>query len=95
MAQASVFVLTMQATAGPENSVPDGKRYDLLVFGRGEGEDDAQGAAFAGLALLGWIEPTVLRIGEITDPDAVPEDLRGAMERAMVGGCAVIVYDEP
>lgn len=95
MAQASVFVLTMQATAGPENSVPDGKRYDLLVFGRGEGETDAQGAAFAGLALLGWIEPVVLRIGEITDPGAAPEDLRGAVEQARANGCAVIVYDEP
>lgn len=95
MAGAAVFVLTMQAVAGPENSVPDGKRYDLLVFARGADEDDARATALSGLAFLGWTEPDVARIGEITDPGAVPEDLRGNMERAMASGCSVIVYDEP
>lgn len=95
MSEVSVFVLTLTAVAGPENSVPDGKRYDLLVFARGADEDEAQATGLQGLGLLGWIEPAVARIGEITDPAAVPEDLRGAMDRAMTQGCSVIVYDEP
>lgn len=95
MADVAVFVLTMKAVAGPKNSVPDGKRYDLLVFARGTTEDEATATGLNGIALLGWIEAAVARIGEITDPAAVPEDLRGAMERAMAQGCSVIVYDEP
>lgn len=91
----SVFVVTLRALAGPENSQPDGRRYDLLVFARGEDEADAEATALGCAAQLGWIEPEVLRIGEITRPDAVPADLRGAFERAAATGCAVIVYDEP
>lgn len=95
MADDAVFVLTMLATAGPQNAVPDGKRYSLLVFARGTDEDAATGAALSGLNLLGWTEGHVVRIGEITDPKAVPDDLRGPMERALANGCAVVVYDEP
>jgi hypothetical protein len=91
----SVFVLTMQATAGPRNSVPDGKRYDLLVFARGATEAEAEQVGRSALEMLGWDEPDVLRNGEITDPSGVPEDLRPAMGRARQSGCSVIVYDEP
>lgn len=93
-AEAGVFVVTMRAVAGPENSVPDGKRYDLLVFARGEDELAAQGVAFRGLASLGWIETEMLRLGEVTRPDALPADFQGNYARALEAGCSVIVYDE-
>lgn len=92
---AGVFVLSVRALAGPRNSEPDGRRYDLLVFARGDDEAAAGATAKNGLAALGWDEPEVLRCGEITDTAAVPEDLRGALGRAQRQGCSVIVYDEP
>ncbi|CAN7284811.1 hypothetical protein LJR225_001457 [Phenylobacterium sp. LjRoot225] len=92
---ATVFVITMRAIAGPENSQPDGRDYDLLVFARADTEAEAERVAFQGLGQLGWIDPQALRSGEITDPDAVPDDLLASFARALEDGCAVIVYDEP
>ena len=92
---ATIFVVTMQAVAGPANAQPDGRRYDLLVFARAETEAEAERVAFLGLDQLGWIEAMAVRSGEITDPDAVPEDFRPSFDRAQAGGCAVIVYDQP
>jgi hypothetical protein len=89
----SVFVVTMRAIAGPKNAEPDGRLYDLLVFARAETEDEAEVVAYAGLKDRGWDEGRVIRTGEITDPDATPEDLRPAMLRAERDGCALIVYD--
>ena len=90
-----VFVLTLRATAGPANSQPDGRRYTILAFAKGETETAATHAAFQGLDALGWIEGETLRCGEIVDPAAVPEDLRPAMQNAQANGCALVVYDEP
>lgn len=90
-----VFVLTMQAVAGPANAQPDGRRYDLLVFARGETEAAAGQVAFEALASLGWDQGDVLRSGEIVDAGAVPPDFRSALRNALRTGCAVIVYDEP
>jgi len=94
-APVGVFVLTMQATAGPDNAAPDGRRYDLLVFARGDSDAEAETVALQGLAARGWIDPRLIRSGEIVDAGAVPEDLRGAMQRALEGGCALIVYEQP
>jgi hypothetical protein len=90
-----VFVLTLRATAGPGNAQPDGRRYTILAFARGETEAAATDAAFAGLDALGWIDGEALRCGEIVDAAAVPEDLRSAMRNAQATGCALVVYDEP
>jgi len=92
---AAVFVVSLRAVAGPENSQPDGRRYDLLVFARADSEAQAEAVALRGVGQLGWIEAHPLRCGEITDPDAIPEDLQDSFARALEGGCAVIVYDEP
>jgi hypothetical protein len=89
-----VFVLTLRATAGPENSQPDGRRYTILAFAKGETEAAATDAAFQGLDALGWIKGEALRCGEIIEPGAVPEDLRSAMRKAQSNGCALVVYDE-
>lgn len=89
-----VFVLTIRAVAGPENSQPDGKRYTILAFARGESEEAATAMAFEGLAARGWTDGESLRCGEIVDSGATPEDLKPAMVRARDHGCALIVYDE-
>ena len=89
-----VFVLTVRALAGPRNSDPDGKRYDILVFARGDTEEAARAAGSAALDDRGWDEPEILRAGEIVDAGAVPEDLKGAVERAVQNGCALIVYED-
>lgn len=90
-----VFLLTVEALAGPRNSVPDGKRYSILVFARGADEAAAEAVARKGLDQLGWDAVEVLRSGEVVDAGAVPEDLRGALARAQDSGCSVIVYDDP
>jgi hypothetical protein len=90
-----VFVLSVEALAGPSNAVPDGRRYALLVFARGADEAAAEAVARRGLGDLGWDEARVLRSGEVTDPSGVPEDLARAYRNAEAHGCAVIVYDEP
>jgi hypothetical protein len=90
-----VFVVTARAVAGPQHAQPDGRRYDILIFARADGEAAAQDVALQGLAQLGWTQARALRAGEITDPDAIPADLRGAFERALANGCALLVYDEP
>lgn len=87
--------MTASAVAGPEHAQPDGRRYDILVFARAGDEDAARAVAFRGLAQLGWTHAVALRAGEITVPDAIPADLRGAFERAFAHGCALLVYDEP
>jgi hypothetical protein len=89
-----VFVLTLQAVAGPANAQPDGRRYTILAFARGETEEAATEAAFQGLDARGWIEGETLRCGEILDAGAVPDDLRGAMLDAKARGCALVVYEE-
>ena len=89
-----VFVLTLRATAGPANSQPDGRRYTILAFAKGDTEAVATDAALQGLDALGWIEGETLRCGEIVAAGAVPEDLRGAMHKARENGCALVVYDE-
>jgi hypothetical protein len=89
-----VFVLTLRATAGPANSQPDGRRYTILAFAKGDTEVVATDAAFQGLDALGWIEGETLRCGEIVAAGAVPEDLRSAMHKARENGCALVVYDE-
>jgi hypothetical protein len=89
-----VFVLTIRATAGPANSQPDGRRYTILAFAKGDSEAAATDAAFSGLDALGWIEVEALRCGEIVDAGAVPEDLRSALGNARAHGCALVVYDE-
>jgi hypothetical protein len=95
MTSAAVFVLTIQATAGPENSDPDGRRYHLLVFARGADEAAAEAAGRRALGQLGWIDVAIIRSGEITDPSGVPPDLAANYQRALRHGCSVIVYDEP
>lgn len=95
MDQAAVYVLTMQAVAGPRHSQPDGRRYDLLVFARGLSEAEAERRAFRGLKQLGWVRAEALRSGEITRPEAVPEDFQPSLRGALENGCAVIVYEEP
>lgn len=88
-------MVTARAVAGPGNAQPDGRRYDILVFARAGDQAAACGVAFRGLAQLGWVEAEALRAGEITDPSAIPQDLRGAYRRALESGCALLVYDEP
>jgi hypothetical protein len=90
-----VYVLSVQAVAGPANAEPDGRRYDILAFVRGEDERAAESAARQGLSELGWDEPVVLRAGEITDPGALPLDLEPSYRRALAQGCSLIVYDQP
>jgi len=89
----AIFVLTVTAVAGPRNSEPDGRRYDILLFARAADEAEADAVGRHALDVRGWDAPQILRSGEITDEGAVPEDLRGPMQRARRDGCALVVYE--
>ena len=61
---------------------------------RGDDEATVTEGGVRGPRTLGWIDGEALRCGEIVDAGAVPDDLRGPMERAARDGCALVVYDE-
>lgn len=90
MAPPTVFVVTLEA-------VETGGQAPLtvLAFVRADDETAAGAAATAELAGLGWGDIRILRAGEVTNPDALPEDFRGAMANALTWGCGLIIYDEP
>jgi len=91
----NVFVVTVEAVAGPGVDPPDGRRYTILAFACAADEAAAALVARADLAAGGWMDIEVLRTGEIVRPEAVPDDLRNALETARRFGCALVIYDEP
>lgn len=95
MSPMSIFLVTTEATAGPESEDADGRRYTILAFAQGDAEDAAQAVVRDDLAAQGYIEVEIERTGEITDPTGIPEDLRNAYHTAVKWGCALIIYDEP
>jgi hypothetical protein len=95
MSPASIFLVTTQAVAGPDSEDADGRRYTILAFAQAAAEDAAQTVARDDIAAQGYIDVEIERIGEITDPTAIPEDLRNAYHTAVKWGCALIIYDEP
>jgi hypothetical protein len=95
MSLPSVFLVTTQAVAGPQSEDADGRRYPILAFALADTEDAARAIACEDLAGQGYVDIDIERIGEITDPDAIPEDLRNTYQIAVRWGCALIIYDEP
>jgi hypothetical protein len=91
----AVFLVTTKAVAGPDSEDADGRRYPILAFAAGEGEADAERVALEDLANHGYLDIVIERTGEITDPTAIPEDLRRAYDTAQRWGCALIIYDAP
>jgi hypothetical protein len=89
-AGAAVFVVTLEAVEAAGEP-----RLTVLAFVAAETEDAATAEAVAELERLRWSEIAALRAGEIVEPDAVPEDMRQALENARRYGCALIIYDEP
>jgi hypothetical protein len=90
-----IFVATVEAVAGPENDVPDGRKYSILAFVEAGDEAAAGVRAERELTETGWIDIEVLRCGEVTDEAAVPADFVQALETARRWGCGLIVYEEP
>jgi hypothetical protein len=95
MSPASIFLVTTQAVAGPDSEDADGRRYTILAFAQAGAENDAEAIVRDDLAAQGYINVEIERTGEITDPTAIPEDLRNAYHTALKWGCALIIYDEP
>lgn len=95
MSPASIFLVTTQATAGPDSEDADGRRYAILAFAQADTEDAAHVVARGDIAAQGYIDVEIERTGEIIDPSGIPEDLRNAYHTAVKWGCALIIYDEP
>lgn len=87
---AGIFVVTLEAVE-PGATRP----LTVLAFARADDETNAEAAAAADLADQGWRDVRVLRIAEVIDAPALPEDFRAAYETALKWGCALIIYDEP
>lgn len=95
MSLASVFLVTTQATAGPDSEDADGRRYPILAFAMAADDAAAEQVARDDLRSQGYIDIVVERTGEITDPAGIPEDLQSAYQTAQRWGCALIIYDAP
>lgn len=95
MSPPAVFLVTTQAVAGPDSEDADGRRYTILAFARADTEEAASDVALSDLAGQGYIDVEIERTGEITDPGAIPDDLRNAYDIALRWGCGLIIYDEP
>ncbi|MEW5683779.1 MAG: hypothetical protein AB1942_02555 [Pseudomonadota bacterium] len=90
MADPTVFVVTLKAVeAAGQPSLT------VLAFARADDEDAAGKVATAELEGLGWSGIEIERAGEVTNPDALPDDFRDAMATALTWGCGLIIYDEP
>ncbi|ODT89195.1 hypothetical protein [Phenylobacterium sp. SCN 70-31] len=85
-----VFLVTLEAVEAP-GDVP----LTVLAFARAGDEAAAQAAAVAELEGFGWRDIRPLRVGELIDRDALPDDFRDAVANADRFGCGLIVYDEP
>lgn len=90
MTDAPCFLVTLEA-----NETPSATRSTILAFALGADEAAARAAAAAELEHFGWAEIEILRAAEVTDPSAVPEDLRGALATAYKWGCGLIIYEAP
>src|SRR5205085_1162175 len=95
MSPGSVFLVTTRAVAGPESRDADGRTYAILAFAAADTEAAAETLAREDLSGRGYLDIDVQRTGEITDPAAIPADLRSAYETALRWGSALIIYDEP
>lgn len=84
----TVSVVTLEGVEAPGTPA-----LTVLAFVRAATPAAAEAGALAELAALGWSNVRALRTGEVTDPGALPEDFRGAMETALRFGCGLIVYD--
>ncbi len=86
----TVFVVTLEAVEA------DGQpALTVLAFARADEEAAAGRVAVAELERLDWRDIRILRAGEVTNPDALPDDFRDAMAQALTWGCGLIIYDEP
>lgn len=85
-----VFVVTLEgvedAAEGP---------LTVLAFAVGGRNAEAEARAARELASDGFRQIQVLRSGEVTAPEALPEDFREALAKARRYGCWLIIYDAP
>ncbi len=86
----TVFVVTLEAVEADGLSP-----LTVLAFARADDEAAAGAVATAELTGFGWRDIRILRAGEVTNPDALPDDFRDAMANALTWGCGLIIYDEP
>ncbi len=86
----SVFLVTLEGV-----EPPDGATLTVLAFARADDEASAMASAEAELRALDWTGVKALRIGELIDWSALPDDFRHAAATALRHGCGLIIYEEP
>lgn len=67
----------------------------VLAFAVGADAAAAEAVAVRETARDSFTDIRALRAGEITDPDALPDDFREAMANARRYGCWLIIYEAP
>lgn len=90
MADLTVFVVTLKAVEAAGQPP-----LTVLAFARADDEQAAGKLAVTELEGFGWSDIQIERAGEVTNPDALPDDFRDAMSNALTWGCGLIIYDEP
>ncbi|WP_296595038.1 hypothetical protein [Phenylobacterium sp.] len=87
-APVGVFVVTLDAFEA-------GKGLTVLAFVRAQEEAEAAEIAIRETLRDGFSQPKVLRMAEVIDAGAMPEDFRDAMAGALRYGSWLIAYDAP
>ena len=90
MTPPTVFVVTLNAVEAAGQPP-----LTVLAFARADDEEAAGKVAIGELEGFGWGDIRIERAGEVTNPDALPDDFRAAMANALTWGCGLIIYDEP
>ena len=86
----SVFVVTLEGV-----EVAGEPPLTVLAFVVGADEAGAEATAVHETGRDGFTDVKALRVGEVTNPDAMPDDFRDAMANARRYGSWLIIYETP
>lgn len=92
----TMFILSGEATAGPESEFRTGDRHPVNVFVLAETMEGAVAIAVAEMPRAGWHDIKFDKGGELSgeQPEGHPA-IVAAFNTALGGSCGIVVYSEP
>jgi hypothetical protein len=90
-----VYVLMVQATAGPGSAKIPGDRHALAILVRQNSEDEARGAAGDFLKQRSWELPEILQIAVVNPKLNLSKTIEDGLRDAHVHGVSMFVFTDP